>query len=84
MKLRIFVSALFIVVLATVATQVNANPWRGCYRGGWYPRPVVRICAPRVVIAPPVVVGGYYGRPYYRPGYYGCYSHPYYRHRYCR
>jgi hypothetical protein len=73
MKLRMIVSSLMIILLsAAVSTNVNAAPWRGyCF-----PHPVVRICAPAPVIAPPVVVGGYYGyaRPYY---------HGYYRYRDC-
>jgi len=70
MKLRMIVSALMIILLsAAVSTNVNAAPWRGyCY-----PRPVVRICAPVPVIAPPVVIGG---------GYYGCYARPCYGHGY--
>ncbi len=87
MKLRIIASALFMIILAGIASQVNANPWRGCYRGGWYaPHPIVRICAPRIVVQAPIVVGGYYGRPYYGLGYYahGYYGHPHYGRRYCR
>ena len=87
MKIRIIASALLIIVLAGITVNADANPWRGCYRGGWYPHPVVRICAPHVFIPPvPVVVGGYYGRPYYGPRYYahGYYGHPHYGHRYYR
>jgi len=74
MKLRIIASALLIIVLsAGISTNAGAHPWRG---GGWcMPHPVVRVWAPPIpIIAPPVVVGGYYGGGYYR--------HPYYGHRY--
>ena len=46
------------------------------------PPPPVVYAPPPVVYAPPpaVVVGGYYGRPYWHHGYYrGYYGHGYYR-----
>ena len=88
MKLRIIASALLIVVLAGISNYANANPWRGCYRGGWYPHARVFVPVPRVFIPPvpvPVVVGGGYYGAAYGPGYYGGgYRHGYYGHEHYR
>ncbi len=81
MKLRIIASALLIVVLAGISNYANANPWRGGYRGGWFPHARVFVPVPRVFIPPvpvPVVVGGGYYGAAYGPGYYGGYGRGYY------
>ncbi len=97
MKLRTIASALLIVLLSAGTSSIaGAAPWRGHYRGGYWPHPIVRVVAPRVFIPPvpvPVVVGGgyygggyygghpYYGHGYYGHGYGGHYAHGYYGHR---
>jgi|GEM_PF-2309555 len=88
MKLRIAFSAfLLTVVIATATSNASAQPWRGCHRGWCRPRVGVSVGVgiPAPVIAPPVVVGGYYGPRYYGPRYYRPYYRPYrHNHRYYR
>jgi len=86
MKLRIIASALLIVLLASAANYTDAAPWRGGYRGGWFPHPrvfVPRVYLPPVPVPPVVIGGGYYG-PAYGRGYYGhgYYGGGHYRHGY--
>ncbi len=75
MKTRIIASTLLIMLLAVgISSNADAARWRGRYCG---PRCGVRVVAPRVAIGIlPVLVGGYYPRPYYGgyyagPAYYG-------------
>ncbi len=81
MKIRIILSTLLVIILsAGFSSTAEAQGRRGCHRGGWHaPRPVVRVCAPRVCLPPAPVV--YYGRPYCG---HGGYRHHASRHCYRR
>ena len=74
MKSLIVAGVLSIVLLSVSSTTASAHWHRGCYR------PVVRVCAPVCVYAPPVAY--YNGPAYYQPRY--CQAPAYYAPRYCR